>query len=121
MSNTIPTDIVFIKNLIVDMSAGIYDHEKQNKQRIIINVTLNVECNAQKKLSSIDDVTSYEDITNEILNITRTKHYDLLEELAEVIARTCTTKKYVHKVCVRIEKPDIISDVDTVGIEISRP
>lgn len=120
MPNLTKTDTVFIKDLIIDMSAGIYDHEKASKQRVIINITLDVECNANKTLSSIDDVVSYEDVTNEVRNIALAKHYDLLEELAELIASNCLTHKHVHKTHIRIEKPDIIADVCTVGIAITR-
>lgn len=103
------------------MSAGIYDHEKASKQRVIINITLNVDCNADKKLSSINDVVSYEDITNDARNIALAKHYDLLEELAELLASSCLENRYVHQAHIRIEKPDIIVSVHTVGIEITRP
>ena len=121
MPNTKKTDTVFIKDLVIEMSAGIYDHEKTNKQRVIINITLDVDCNADKNLSSIDDVVSYEDITNEVRNIALEKHYDLLEELAELIASSCLAHKHVHQAHIRIEKPDIIEDVLSVGIEITRP
>lgn len=121
MPSTTKTDTVFIRDLIIEMSAGIYDHEKTSKQRVIINITLNVECNADKKISSINDVVSYEDITNTIRNIALAKHYDLLEELAELLAAACLENQYVHQVQIRIEKPDIIADVSAVGIEITRP
>lgn len=114
------TDTVFIKDLVIEMSAGIYDHEKVNKQRVIINITLDVDCNANKLLSSINDVVSYEDITNKISEAALAKHYDLLEELAERFASICLENKYVRQVHIRIEKPDIIEDVCSVGIEITR-
>lgn len=103
------------------MSAGIYDHEKASNQRIIINITLDVECNAGKTISTINDVVSYEDITNTARQISLAKHYDLLEELAELLASACLENQRVHQVQIRIEKPDIITDVRTVGIEITRP
>ena len=121
MPSTTKTDTVFIKDLVIELSAGIYDHEKASKQRVIINITLDVTCNAGKKLSSITDVVSYEDVTNEVRNIALAKHYDLLEELAELIALSCLAHKHMHQAHIRIEKPDIIEDVRTVGIEITRP
>lgn len=121
MPSTTKTDTVFIKDLTIEMSAGIYDDEKSNKQRVIINITLDVACNHAKKLLSINDVVSYEDITNEIRKIALEKHYDLLEELAELIASNCLAHKYVHQAHICIGKPDIIEDVLSVGIKITRP
>ncbi len=114
------SDKIFINDLVIEMFAGIYDHEKANKQRVIINITLEVESNAGKGLTSIDDVVSYENIVNEVRRIATEKHYDLLEELAEKISSICTDNDKVTNANVRLEKPDIIDDVKSVGIEITR-
>ena len=113
-------DKVFINDLVIEMSAGIYYHEKANKQRVIVNITLDVESNAGKTLTSIDNVVSYEYIVNQVREVAAAKHYDLLEELAEKIAEICASNKMVHKSTIRLEKPDIISDTKSVGIEIIR-
>ena len=34
---------IFIKNLIVDVFIGVHDFEKKNKQRVVINVEVDVE------------------------------------------------------------------------------
>ncbi len=115
------TDRVFIKDLTIEMSAGIYDFEKQAKQRVIINVTMDVACNYGKPLKSINEVISYEDIVNDIIETSSAKHYDLLEELAELIATKCLKQEKVKTVNITIEKPDIIKDTASVGIEITRP
>ncbi len=113
-------DKIFINNLIIEMSVGIYEHEKANKQRVIINITLDVESNAGRTLTSIDDVVSYENIVNKVKKLAAEKHYDLLEEFAEKIADICNSSDKVLKTIIRLEKPDIINDAKSVGIEITR-
>ncbi len=113
-------DQIFIKDLVIVMSAGIYDHEKQAAQRVIFNVTLDVESNYQRNLETIKDVVSYEDVVNAIHNITSEKHYELLEELAEKIATYCLSQPRALLAHISIEKPDIIKDTKSVGITISR-
>lgn len=115
------SDQVFIKDLVIEMSAGIYDHEKQNKQRVIVSVVLDVETNAGKANTSIDDVVSYEDVKNNIEILASKKHYDLLEEFAEGIASLCLENNLVKKANVTLGKPDIFDNVGLVGIEILRP
>ena len=39
------TQEIFIKDLVLDMSIGVYETEKQNKQRVIANVKLSVKPN----------------------------------------------------------------------------
>ncbi|MGH1403152.1 MAG: dihydroneopterin aldolase [Alphaproteobacteria bacterium] len=114
------TDKVLIRDLTLEISAGIYEHEKAQKQRVVFNVEMNVQSNENKALSSIDDVVSYEKIVNEISNISEEKHYELLEELAEKIAQNCLINPQVLSVIVRAEKPDIIKEAACVGVEICR-
>ena len=120
MSSSRNYDHIFIKDLVILMSAGIYDHEKQASQRVIFNITLDVESNANRTIEGISDVVSYEDIVNAVHKITQNKHYDLLEELAEIIAQHCLSYQKVHQANISIEKPDIIKDVTSVGISICR-
>lgn len=118
MSNT---DKVFIRDLEIDMSVGIYDHERKNKQRVIINIAMNVKSNAGKELCSIKDVISYEEIINSVTELAQDKHYDLLEEFAEDLANLCLKSNKVVSTSIKVEKLDIIKECQTVGIEIIRP
>ena len=114
------SDRVFIRDLILEMSAGIYDHEKANTQRVIVNITLDVESNFGRDLASIDNVVSYEDIVNAVSDTAQSKHYDLLEEFAENIAQMCLEDSRVSCVNIMLEKPDIIDKTKSVGVEITR-
>ncbi len=113
-------DYIFVQNLLVEMSAGIYDHEKAQKQRVIINIRLKVEGNKNRNYHHIDDLTSYEVVVNETLKIAHEEHYDLIETLAEKIADKCLSMPLVQSAYIKIEKPDIIENTKSVGIEISR-
>ena len=117
MSNT---DKVFIRDLEINMSVGIYDQERENKQRVIINITMDVETNFKKEVSSIKNVVSYEDIVNSVIKMAKSKHYELLEEFAEKISDICLNNQKVKDVFVSVEKPDIIKECKSVGIEIRR-
>lgn len=119
-TRTCSTDYIFVRDLSIEMSAGIYDHEKSHKQRVIFYLRIGVQSNKDRDLSSIQDVASYEDVVNTIIKITNAKHYDLLEELAELIASNILAMQFVDNVQIVIEKPDIIKQTRSVGIEIFR-
>lgn len=113
-------DIVYVRDLVLQMSAGIYDHEKAAKQRVIINLEMSVEKTHIDDQSSIDDVVSYEDIVVSIRDIAARKHYELLEEFTEEISKVCLLDKRVKTVAISVEKPDIFEDCNAVGIKITR-
>lgn len=113
-------DKVFIRDLTIEMFAGIYDFERENKQRVIVNIDMYVQNNESEQLKDIGDVVSYEDVVNKVKDIANARHYDLLENFAEDIASLCLSNNKVCRVLVRAEKPDIIEETKTVGIEIIR-
>lgn len=114
------TDQVFIRDLTLDMSIGIYDHEKAAKQRVIINVMIDVESNLETPPESINDVVSYEKISKEIETLSESQHFNLAETFAENIATICLSQEKALSVQVKIEKPDIIENTKSVGVEIKR-
>ena len=120
LSNSPEYDIVYIHDLCVNMYAGIYEFEKQKKQRVIINLEIEVETNKNKDIKNIDDILSYEIICNEITSVCQSKHYDLIEELAEDISVLCLQKKQAKSVTLIVNKPDIIENTKTVGVKIKR-
>ena len=57
---------------------------------------------------------------NNIKTLTQKKHYGLLEVLAEDIFLSLFENKNIIKVKLKIEKPDIIKNTTSVGIEITK-
>ena len=114
------TDQVFINGLELMLSVGIYDAEKVKPQRVIINAVFDVDCNMGRALGTIQDVVSYEKAIERIKSVAQSRHYDLLEVLAEDIAVSLCADKRIRKIILSIEKPDIFDDAQSVGIRISR-
>ena len=117
MSET--TGIVFIKDLELVMSIGIHDHEKKNRQRVIVNAELKVTTGAASS-DRINDAVSYEDVIKQITGIAQQRHYNLVETVAEAMAAKCLEDKRIHSVKLKVEKPDIFAKAASVGIEIER-
>ena len=111
---------IFIKELELQASIGIYEREKQAPQRIIISVFMDVENDRAAKSDAIEDTVSYEEIINTIKKTATARHYNLVESLAEEIATACLVNKRVLNIELEITKPDIFKDASGVGIKILR-
>ncbi len=111
---------VFIRDLIIPCSIGIYDFEKEAPQPVRLNLDLAVH----ESLSAVDDehrnVVCYEKIANGAKELIAQGHINLVETLAEELASMCLTNSRVYSVRVRIEKLDILPDATSVGVEIER-
>lgn len=111
---------VFVKGLELQAVVGIYDHEKDNPQRLIVSVDLNVAEDASSHSDKLENVVCYEAVVRNIQKMCEQGHVNLIETLAERVAECCLEDKRVLAVRVRIEKPDIMPECASVGIEIER-
>ncbi|MGH1455362.1 MAG: dihydroneopterin aldolase [Alphaproteobacteria bacterium] len=109
---------ILINGLTIEMSAGIYDFEKDKKQRVIFDLEITVK-NSQSP-QNINDVVSYETICTNIENLCQSQHYDLLETLAEDIYTKCLSDDKILHTELIIKKPDIIKNTESVGIKLAR-
>ena len=111
---------VFVRDLDLMALIGIYDHEKTEPQRIIVNIDLSVHEGEGPQGDDIGHVVSYEIVVKKVEQIIADGHINLVETLCEKIAAACLRDKRVVAARVRVEKPDIIKNARSVGVEIER-
>lgn len=111
---------VFVRDLDLMALIGIYEHEKVDPQRIIVNIDLSVQEGEGPQDDDIGHVVSYEIVVKKVEQIIAEGHINLVETLCEKIAAACLRDKRVVAARVRVEKPDIIKNARSVGVEIER-
>ncbi len=111
---------VNIKNLILNISVGLHDFEKKEKQRVRFNIDISTDSNIKPDNTNLSSIVNYEDTINKITYITEKKHHELLEDLAENIFDVIFKSKIVKKVNLKLEKLDIIKNTESVGIEVTK-
>jgi len=111
---------VFVRDLTMLALIGIHDAEKIKAQRIVVNIDLSVQEMETPMPDDISHVVSYEIVVKKCEAIVAEGHVNLVETLAEKFAEACLKDKRVVAARVRIEKPDIIPNAKSVGVEIER-
>ena len=109
---------VFVRDLELTTLIGIYEHEKVEPQRIVVNIDLSVREGSGD--DDISHVVSYEIVVKKVEAIIAAGHINLVETLCEKIAESCLKDPRVMAARVRVEKPDIIPNARSVGVEIER-
>jgi dihydroneopterin aldolase len=112
-------DKVFVKDLSIEMLIGIYPNEQQNKQRVIVNLEAWVDSTSSVN-DRYEEAVCYESLIRTIESTAHQGHINLVETLAEKIAAACLLNTKIQRVKIRIEKPDVIANASSVGIEITR-
>ena len=109
---------VIISDLVFNTLIGIHDFEKVKEQQIRFNIEIDINPLLKVAKDNLDSIVNYETVINKIKLITQKKHYNLLETLAEDIFSNLFMNKNVIKIKLKIEKPEIIKNTSSVGIQI---
>ncbi len=110
---------VFVRDLVVPCSIGIYPREKGLRRRVRVNAELTVVA----PISGRDDfaeVVNYEDIVSGIKSIAEAGHINLVESLADRIVALCFADRRVTSVRVVVEKLDVYPEAESVGVVLER-
>lgn len=113
---------LFIRDMVVDAYIGVFPHEQGVTQRVRINVSFGVD-DSRELAEGVDDLSrtvSYEKAVLTIRRFATETHTQLVETLAERIAIEVLKDNRVRVVRIMVEKLDIFSDMDSVGVEIER-
>ncbi len=109
---------VIITDLVFNTSIGIHGFERERKQQIKFNIEIDLNPSLKADENDLNSIVNYESIINKIQSITQKKHYNLLETLAEDIFSNLFINQNIKKIKLRIEKPEIIKNTSSVGVEI---
>ncbi|HMK41323.1 MAG TPA: dihydroneopterin aldolase [Methyloceanibacter sp.] len=111
-------DRVFMHDLVLDVEIGVYTYEKGVTQRVRFSVDVDVLPAAVALEDNIGRAFDYDTIIKGIKDIIARGHINLVETLAEDVARHCLDHPRASSVHVKIEKLD--KEPGAVGVEIVR-
>lgn len=111
---------VFVRDLQLMASIGVYAEEQDIFQRIRINVDVSVDESMSVVEGDINSVVCYDSLVRKIRTLVESGHIHLVETLAERIADMTLQDRRVRGVRVRVEKLDAVPDTASVGVEIER-
>ncbi len=111
--------MMFIRDLEVACSIGVYRHERGAGQPVRIDLELTV-CDERPIGDSIANVISYDDIVAGVRAVATAGHINLVETLAERIGDFCLSDGRVIAARVRVEKLAALAGVGGVGVVIER-
>ena len=111
---------VIIKDLLLNFVIGYYSAEKAKKQNVKFNIELNYTDQKNLNDKDIKSIVDYGKIIKVIKNMTKNKHYNFLESLADDLFDELFKDERIDKIKLKIEKLDAIREAASVGIEITK-
>ena len=113
-------DQIHIADLLLRTIIGINEEEREKKQDVLINITMGVDLKAAGHSDQIADAVNYRTITKEIIDLVENSQFQLVEAMADEVARICLKDERVACAEVRIEKPGALRFARSVGVSVVR-
>jgi dihydroneopterin aldolase len=119
-AETEPLDLVFIEGFSGETVIGIHDSELHAPQPLVIDVCAGLPRMRACETDAIADTLDYGELRERLHRLLGEHGVQLLEALAEQVARIVIDEFKAHWVRVRVVKPRKFADTAAVGVTIER-
>ncbi len=101
---------------------GVATGERDRAQPFEVDLDLHLDLAPAGQSDDLGDTVDYGPLTSGIVDLIETESFDLIETLAERIARLAKADSRVHRVDVSIRKlrPPVPAHLDSAGVTITR-
>jgi len=113
-------DRIFLTALSAETIIGIYDWEREVRQRVEIDLDMWLDLEAATRSDSIDDTLNYKAVAKRVLGFVQESRFRLVEALAGEIARIVLAEFAVTRVRVTVHKPGAVRHSRDVGVIVER-
>ena len=113
-------DIVFIEQLSVITTIGVYDWEQTIEQKLVFDIEMGWDNRKSAKSDDVNDCLSYADISETVIAHVEAQRFALVERVAEEVAELLLKKFNSPWVRIKLSKPGAVARAANVGVIIER-
>lgn len=114
------TDKVFIRDLRIPTLVGIFEWERRIRQEIRLDIEMGFDIRKAAGSDNIEDALDYKAVSQKVKAFVEGSEYQLVEALAENIARLILDEFEVNSVKLTLNKTGAVRDARDVGVIIER-
>jgi dihydroneopterin aldolase len=113
-------DIIFLHDMKIETVIGIWEWERKIRQTVAIDLDMSADIRKAAATDSVEDTLNYKLVAKRLQQFVGDSSYQLVETLAEEIARVVLDEFDVAWVRVKVNKPGAIRGARDVGVLIER-
>ncbi|THD63402.1 MAG: dihydroneopterin aldolase [Bradyrhizobium sp.] len=119
-AETLGGDRVIIEDLRIPACIGVYPHEKIQKQVITLNIEMGLATQVCFRSDQVQDTIDYAAVADALKRLAVSRHFHLIEGLAEQISNVVIDSFGASWVKVHIRKIGVIPDAKCAAVAITR-
>ncbi len=113
-------DLVFIEQLEIITTIGLYDWEQKIKQKLIFDIEMAHNNQHAGQEDDIQYALNYAEVTEAVTALVENGQFLLVERVAEDVAALIQSQFLVPWVRVKVKKPGAVVTASCVGVVIER-
>jgi dihydroneopterin aldolase len=113
-------DRIYLRGLEVRTILGIEPWEREEPQRVVIDLEIACDAAAASARDAIEDAVNYKSVAKAALAFAQSSRFRLVETLAQRLAEHLMTTCGLPWIRLRVSKPGAIRFSRDVGVEIER-
>jgi dihydroneopterin aldolase len=113
-------DKIYVEDLRINATIGIFDWEKKIKQEVSISYEIPHDNKKAAAADTIEATTDYKSITKAIIAYVENNKFELVETFAEKIAEMVIKDFNIEEIRLRVSKPGALRFSKDVGVIIER-
>jgi len=113
-------DTIFLSDMRIETTVGIWDWERKIKQTVSIDLEMGADIRRAAASDCIEDTLNYKSVAKRVQQFVADSGFQLVETMAEKIAETVLAEFDVPWIRLEVNKPGAIRGAKGVGIKIYR-
>jgi dihydroneopterin aldolase len=109
---------VEIRDLCLQGIVGVHDHERRQKQEIIVNISFNYDSSRAALTDELKDAVDYQALKDRVVGLVESSQFVLLEKLANEILREVMSESRIDRATVSVEKPAALPPARSVSLKV---
>lgn len=113
-------DIVFIEQLSIITTIGVYDWEQDIEQKLVLDIEMGWDNKRASMSDNVEYCLDYAQVSNAIINHVGRNKFGLVERVAEEVAQLLLNQFQCPWVRIKVAKPGAVARALQVGVIIER-
>lgn len=110
---------IFLDSVEVPLKIGIYDHEQNVPQRVVVDVELYADPKTYLETINIDTIIDYAVVYERILSWAGREQVQLIEDYLKELMALCFENAEVTACRLSIKKADVFGPEQGAGVEVA--
>ena len=113
-------DIIFIEGLEIETIIGVYEHERDIKQKVVLDIEMTIPESDAASSDDLRHTVDYDAVSKLVTSSVIDTQYQLIESLAEQVASLVLGAFATDSLKLKLSKPGAVKNAKSVGLIILR-